>query len=66
MKEEAWVLIRVVVAVVDLAEGLVKCIRLSAQSAKKSAMFLSSRAEIVRSIARIVSQSGKIAAAKIS
>ena len=63
MKEEAWGLIRVVV---DLAEGRVKCTRLSAQSAKKSVMFLSSRAEIVRSIVRIVSQSGKIAAAKIS
>ena len=63
MKEEAWGLIRVVV---DLAEGHVKCTRLSARSARKSAMFLSSRAEIVRSIVRIVSQSGKIAAAKIS
>ena len=63
MKEEAWGLIRVVV---DLAEGRVKCTRLSARNAKKSAMFLSSRAEIVRSIVRIVSQSGKIAAAKIS
>jgi len=63
MKEEAWGLIRVVV---DLAEGRVKCTRLSAQSARKSAMFLSSRAEIVRYIARIVSRSGKIAAAKIS
>ena len=65
MKEEAWVLIRVV-AVVDLAAGLVKCTRPYARSARKSAMFLSSRAEIVRSIVRIVSQSGKIAAAKIS
>jgi len=63
MKEEAWVLIRVVV---DLAEGRVKCTRPSARSARKSVMFLSSRAEIVRSIVRIVSQSGKIAAAKIS
>ena len=63
MKEEAWGLIRVVV---DLAEGRVKCTRLYARSARKSAMFLSSRAEIVRSIVRIVSQSGKIAAAKIS
>ena len=63
MKEEAWGLIRVVV---DLAEGRVKCTRLSAQNVRKSAMFLSSRAEIVRSIVRIVSQSGKIAAAKIS
>ena len=63
MKEEAWGLIRVVV---DLAEGRVKCTRLFAQSTRKSAMFLSSRAEIVRSIVRIVSQSGKIAAAKIS
>lgn len=63
MKEEAWGLIRVVV---DLAEGRVKCIRLSARNARKNAMFLSSRAEIVRSIVRIVSQSGKIAAAKIS
>jgi RNase P/RNase MRP subunit POP5 len=63
MKEEAWVLI-LVVAVVDLAVGLVKCTRLSAQSVRKSAMFLSSRAEIVRYIVRIVSQSGKIAAAK--
>jgi hypothetical protein len=62
MKEEAWVLIRVV----DLAEGRVKCTRLSAQSAKRNAMFLSSRAEIVRSIVRNVSQSGKIAAAKVS
>ena len=63
MKEEAWVLIRVVA---DLAEGLVKCTRLYAQSARRNAMFLSSRAEIVRYIARIVSRSGKIAAAKIS
>jgi hypothetical protein len=63
MKEEVWGLIRVVV---DLAGGRVKCTRLSARSARKSAMFLSNRAEIVRSIVRIVSQSGKIAAAKIS
>jgi hypothetical protein len=61
MKEEAWGLIRVV----DLAEGRVKCTRPSAQSAKKSAMFLSSRAEIVRYIVRIVFRSGKIAVAKI-
>jgi len=65
MKEEAWGLIRVAV-VVDLAEGRVKCTRLYAQSVRKSVMFLSNRAEIVRSIVRIVSQSGKIAAAKIS
>jgi len=65
MKEEAWVLIQVV-AVVDLAADLVKCTRLYAQSVRRSAMFLSSRAEIVRYIVRIVSQSGKIAAAKIS
>ena len=63
MKEEAWVLIRVVA---DLAEGRVKCTKPYARSAKKSAKFLSSRAEIVRYIARTVSQSGKIAAAKIS
>jgi len=65
MKEEAWVLI-VVVAVVDLAEGRVKCTKPYAPSVRKSVMFLSSRAEIVRYIARIVFQSGKIAAAKIS
>ena len=61
MKEEAWGLIRVVV-VVDLAEGRVKCTRPSAQSARKNAMFLSSRAETVRSIARIVFPNVKIAA----
>jgi hypothetical protein len=65
MKEEAWGLIQVV-AVVDSAEGRVKCTRLYAQSVRRNVMFLSSRAEIVRSIVRIVSQSGKIAAAKIS
>jgi hypothetical protein len=65
MKEEAWGSI-VVVAVVDLAEGRVKCTKPSAQSVRKNVMFLSSRAEIARYIARIVSQSGKIAAAKIS
>lgn len=64
MKEEAWGLIKVVV--VDLAEGRVKCTRLSARNARKNVMFLSSLAEIARSIARIVFQSGKIVAVKIS
>ena len=63
MKEEVWVLIRVVV---DLAEGRVKCTRLSAQNVRKNVMFRSSRAEIAQSIVKTVSQSGKIAAAKRS
>jgi hypothetical protein len=61
MKEEAWGLI---VVVVDLAEGRVKCTRLYARSVRRNAMFRSSRAGIVRFIVKNVSQSGKMLAAR--
>jgi hypothetical protein len=56
--------IKVVVAVDLAAVAQGKCSRRLARNAKRNAKFLSSLAKTVRSIARTVSQSAKIAVAR--